>query len=133
MDASLGFGGLRSPGFKTARKPSLLSSVASPLSPRSPRLGPAQSFEDAAQMKVLRARVAELEKALEDAEHEMQDVVSRMSAAQIEVLSLQEEREAAIRETRHLQRVLEQEQMKSFEDRFKTLSTNVPKRMSVMA
>lgn len=133
VDAKLGSGGMRSPGFRTAHKPSLLSSGASPLSPRSPRLGPAQSFEDAAQMKVLRARVAELEKALEDAEHEMQDVVSRMSAAQIEVLSLQEEREACIRETRHLQKIIEQEQMKSFEQRFKTLSTSVPKRMSVTA
>ena len=125
MDASLGFGGLRSPGFRSVRKPSLLSSVASPMSPRSPRLIPTKSFEDAAQMKLLRERVAELEKALEDAGHEMQDVVSKMSAAQIEVLGLQEEREAAIRETRRLQKVLEQEQMKSFEDRFRTLSSGV--------
>jgi hypothetical protein len=66
--------------------------------------------------------VSELEKALEDAEHEMQDVVARMSAAQIEVLNLQDEREAAVRETRKLQKLLEQEQMKSFEERFKTLS-----------
>ncbi|KAJ3532889.1 hypothetical protein NM208_g8232 [Fusarium decemcellulare] len=76
-------------------------------------------------MDVLRERVAELEKALEDAEKEMQDVVARMSAAQIEVLNLQDEREAAVRDTRRLQKLLEQEQMKSFEDRFKTLSGSV--------
>ncbi|EXA53097.1 hypothetical protein FOQG_08493 [Fusarium oxysporum f. sp. raphani 54005] len=123
MSNNTGLSGPRSPNFQANRKPSLLS----PLSPRfpgalrSPRL-PEKSFEDAAQMEVLRNRIAELEKALEDAEQEMQDVVARMSTAQIEVLNLQDEREAAVRETRRLQKLLEQEQMKSFEDRFKTLS-----------
>ncbi|KAF4962677.1 hypothetical protein FSARC_9238 [Fusarium sarcochroum] len=127
MSSNTGIGGLRSPGFQANRKPSLLS----PLSPRfpgslrSPRLTPEKTFEDAAQMDLLRKRVSELEKALEDAEHEMQDVVARMSTAQIEVLNLQDEREAAVRETRRLQKLLEQEKMKSFEDRFKTLSGNV--------
>lgn len=74
-------------------------------------------------MNALRERVAELERALDDAETEMQEVVAKMSAAQIEVLNLQEEREAAVRETRKLQRVLEEEQMKSFDQRFKTLGT----------
>ncbi|EWG37494.1 hypothetical protein FVEG_01084 [Fusarium verticillioides 7600] len=126
MSNNTGLGGPRSPNFQANRKPSLLS----PLSPRfpgalrSPRL-PEKSFEDAAQMEVLRNRIAELEKALEDAEQEMQDVVARMSTAQIEVLNLQDEREAAVRETRRLQKLLEQEQMKSFEDRFKTLSGSV--------
>ncbi|CVK83557.1 related to intracellular protein transport protein [Fusarium mangiferae] len=123
MSNNTGLSGPRSPNFQANRKPSLLS----PLSPRfpgalrSPRL-PEKSFEDAAQMEVLRNRITELEKALEDAEQEMQDVVARMSTAQIEVLNLQDEREAAVRETRRLQKLLEQEQMKSFEDRFKTLS-----------
>ncbi|KAF9769496.1 hypothetical protein IL306_013103 [Fusarium sp. DS 682] len=126
MSNNTGLSGPRSPNFQANRKPSLLS----PLSPRfpgalrSPRL-PEKSFEDAAQMEVLRNRIAELEKALEDAEQEMQDVVAKMSIAQIEVLNLQDEREAAVRETRRLQKLLEQEQMKSFEDRFKTLSGNV--------
>ncbi|KAI1031437.1 hypothetical protein LB504_000982 [Fusarium proliferatum] len=123
MSNNTGLSGPRSPNFQANRKPSLLS----PLSPRfpgalrSPRL-PEKSFEDAAQMEVLRNRITELEKALEDAEQEMQDVVAKMSTAQIEVLNLQDEREAAVRETRRLQKLLEQEQMKSFEDRFKTLS-----------
>ncbi|EXM24204.1 hypothetical protein FOTG_08677 [Fusarium oxysporum f. sp. vasinfectum 25433] len=123
MSNNTGLSGPRSPNFQANRKPSLLSPV-SPRFPgalRSPRL-PEKSFEDAAQMEVLRNRIAELEKALEDAEQEMQDVVARMSTAQIEVLNLQDEREAAVRETRRLQKLLEQEQMKSFEDRFKTLS-----------
>ncbi|KAI8684214.1 hypothetical protein NCS57_00087200 [Fusarium keratoplasticum] len=115
-------GGLRSPSFQSGRKPSLLSPLSARFpGPVSPRITD-KSFEDAAQMEVLRERVSELEKALEDAEHEMQDVVARMSAAQIEVLNLQDEREAAVRETRRLQKLLEQEQMKSFEERFKTLS-----------
>lgn len=121
MNHTPGLGGLRSPGFK-ARKESLLSPVASSVFPRSPRLGPAKSFEEAAQMKVLRDRIHELEIALEDAGHEMQDVVAKMSAAQIEVLNLQEQREIAVHETRRLQKTLEQEQMKSFAERFRTLS-----------
>ncbi|KAM0427559.1 hypothetical protein ACHAPT_007519 [Fusarium lateritium] len=124
MSSSPGLGGLRSPGFRSSRKPSLLSPLT-PRFPGSPRITPEKTFEDAAQMDALRERVSELEKALEDAEHEMQDVVARMSAAQIEVLNLQDEREAAVRDTRRLQKLLEQEKMKSFEERFKTLSGSV--------
>ncbi|CEI64284.1 unnamed protein product [Fusarium venenatum] len=126
MSNNASFYGPRSPSFQANRKPSLLS----PLSPRfpgslrSPRLSE-KSFEEAAQMEVLRQRVTELEKALEDAEKDMQDVIARMSTAQIEVLTLQDEREAAVRETRRLQKLLEEEQVKSFEDRFRTLSGNV--------
>ncbi|KAM0216842.1 hypothetical protein ACHAQI_002497 [Fusarium lateritium] len=126
ISSNTGVSGLRSPSFQANRKPSLLSPVSPrfPGSPRSPRLTE-KSFEEAAEMEILRKRVIDLEKALEDAEHEMQDVIARMSTAQIEVLNLQDEREAAVRETRRLQKLLEQEQMKSFEDRFKTLSGNV--------
>ncbi|KAI6770345.1 hypothetical protein HG530_004974 [Fusarium avenaceum] len=126
ISSNTGVSGLRSPSFQANRKPSLLSPVSPrfPGSPRSPRLTE-KSFEEAAEMEILRKRVIDLEKALEDAEHEMQDVIARMSTAQIEVLNLQDEREAAVRETRRLQKVLEQEQIKSFEDRFKTLSGNV--------
>ncbi|CAM1506818.1 Fc.00g064590.m01.CDS01 [Cosmosporella sp. VM-42] len=124
MSSTPGLGGMRSPGFKSTRKGPLLSPM-SPIFPKSSRISPAKTFEDAAQMKALRERVSELEKALEDAEHEMQDVVARMSIAQIEVLNLQEERETAVRETRRLQKTLEQEHMKSFEQRFKSLSGTV--------
>ncbi|KAM0343820.1 hypothetical protein ACHAPU_008089 [Fusarium lateritium] len=126
ISSNTGVSGLRSPSFQANRKPSLLSPVSPrfPGSPRSPRLTE-KSFEEAAEMEILRKRVIDLEKALEDAEHEMQDVIARMSTAQIEVLNLQDEREAAVRETRRLQKHIEQERMKSFEDRFKSLSGNV--------
>ncbi|KAK3900716.1 hypothetical protein C8A05DRAFT_35626 [Staphylotrichum tortipilum] len=78
-----------------------------------------------AQVDTLKGRVAQLEGALAGADAEMQEVVARMSAAQIEVLRLQEEREEAVRETRKLRRVLEEERERVFEGRFKTLSTNV--------
>lgn len=122
MESSPGLGGLRSPGLKSPRNPLLNS--ASPFAARSPRINPAKNFEDEAEMKLLRTRVAELEKALADAENEMQVVVAKMSAAQIEVMNLQEERETAARETKKLQKTLEQEQVKSFEERFKTLTGN---------
>ncbi|KAF4989574.1 hypothetical protein FGRMN_9036 [Fusarium graminum] len=126
ISSNTGVSGLRSPSFQANRKPSLLSPVSPrfPGSPRSPRLTE-KSFEEAAEMEILRKRVIDLERALEDAEHEMQDVIARMSTAQIEVLNLQDEREAAVRETRRLQKLLEQERMQTFEDRFKTLSGNV--------
>lgn len=118
MDGSPRLGGLRSPALKSARKMSFLSPAGSSMFPE--LLSP-KSFEEAADMKGLRAKVAELEKALADAELEMQEVIARMSTAQVEVMNLQEERDAAVRETRKLQKVLEKEEMKSFEDRFKTL------------
>ncbi|KAG9249659.1 intracellular protein transport protein [Emericellopsis atlantica] len=126
MDGSPAMGGLRSPALRTSRKGSLLPTpinTSSPF-PASPRLA-AVSFEDEAEMGALRAKVLELEKALSDTEQEMQEVVTRMSTAQVEVLNLQEERDAAVRETRRLQRVLEGEQMRAFEDRFKTLQGSV--------
>lgn len=78
-----------------------------------------------AQVETLKGRVAQLEGALAGADAEMQEVVARMSAAQIEVLGLQEEREEAVRETRRLRRVLEEERVRVFEGRFGSLSTNV--------
>ncbi|KAM0258403.1 hypothetical protein ACHAQJ_003880 [Trichoderma viride] len=74
---------------------------------------PAKSLEEEADMKTLRARVLELEKALSEAENEMQEVVSRMNMAQVEVLNLQEDREAAVRETRKLEDLLKKEQSKA--------------------
>ncbi|GJC86986.1 hypothetical protein ColLi_09824 [Colletotrichum liriopes] len=111
-------------GFRSPRKPSL-SPMPSPMFPRSPRSMPKQSVEDDTQIDRLRVKVVELETALTNADSEMQDVIARMSAAQIEVLTLQEEREAARRETRRIQQELEKERMKSFEDRFRSLSGTV--------
>ncbi|KAL2270177.1 hypothetical protein VTJ83DRAFT_2361 [Remersonia thermophila] len=81
--------------------------------------------DTAAQVEQLKRRVAELEGALASADAEMQEVVQRMSEAQIEVLRLQEERDEAARETRRLRRELEAEKMNAFEGRFRTLSTEV--------
>ncbi|KAL2132303.1 hypothetical protein VTI74DRAFT_3966 [Chaetomium olivicolor] len=78
-----------------------------------------------AQMETLKGRVAELEGALASADAEMQEVVGRMNTAQIEVFRLQEEREEAVRETKRLRQVLEEERLRVFEGRFKTLSTEV--------
>jgi hypothetical protein len=41
------------------------------------------------------------------------------------VLQLQEQREEAVRETRRLQRVLEEERVRVFEGRFRSLSSEV--------
>ncbi|KAG5985085.1 hypothetical protein E4U55_001588 [Claviceps digitariae] len=93
----------------TARKGALLKARA----PNTPFLGrfgqtiSAKSFEEEVEIKALRAHVTELEKALADAESEMQHVVAKMNEAQIEVMNLQEEREMAARETRNLQNLVE--------------------------
>ncbi|KHJ30780.1 putative intracellular protein transport-like protein [Erysiphe necator] len=57
----------------------------------------------------LRQKISELEKALSDADQEIAKVVSHMNAAQIQVLNLQNEREEAIKETKRLQKMIEQE------------------------
>lgn len=82
---------------------------------------PSKSFEDESEVKRLRERVAELEKALADTENEMQEVVNKMSTAQIEVMNLQEEREAAIRETKRLQGMVKQEQSSPFASQLRML------------
>lgn len=80
---------------------------------------------DGGDVGTLRARVQELEAVLVTAEAEMQEVVGRMSTAQIEVMSLQEEREQAMRETRRVQLLLEEEKVKAFEGRFRSITTEV--------
>ncbi|KAJ9667586.1 hypothetical protein H2201_002455, partial [Coniosporium apollinis] len=91
--------------------PSKLS-PSTPLSPlfalRQPRLhkttsGFGQSMAEATKTELLEQRVEDLEKALRDADHEMQEVVSRMNIAQIEVAELQAEKDEAMRRTRRLQ------------------------------
>ncbi|EPE07185.1 intracellular protein transport-like protein [Ophiostoma piceae UAMH 11346] len=77
--------------------------------------------EQQAQVTTLRARVSDLEAALSLADREMQEVVGRMNTAQIEVMQLQEELEVANRDTRRLQRTLEEEKVKGFEERFKMI------------
>ena len=74
-------------------------------------------------MDFLKQRVMELETALADADREMEEVVGRMNVAQIEVMELQNEREEAVRETKRLQKLIEDERMRSFEGRFATLSS----------
>ncbi|KAH7114481.1 hypothetical protein B0J11DRAFT_595113, partial [Dendryphion nanum] len=64
---------------------------------KSPRLihtssGPAMSMAEATRTELLERRVEELEKALRDADHEMEEVVGRMNMAQIEVADLQFQR-----------------------------------------
>lgn len=93
---------------------------------RSPRLeattsGRGISINEETQADFLKLRVVELEKALEEADREMQEVVGKMNVAQIEVMELQSEREEAVRQTKKLQAKIEEEKMKSFEERFATL------------
>lgn len=85
-------------GLKT---PTFYSPKTSPMSPlfraRSPRLdkttsGQGMSMNEALRTQVLEKRVAELESALGDADKEMEEVVSRMNLAQIEVMELQSAR-----------------------------------------
>ena len=84
--------GLRTPTFHSPK---------SPLSPmfaaKSPRLGKTSSgagmsMNEALRTAVLEKKVVELEKALGDADKEMEEVVSRMNMAQIEVMELQSAR-----------------------------------------
>lgn len=84
--------GLLSPAAFSPRLPS------SPVfALRSPRLevttsGPAMTMSEATKTELLEKRVEELEKALRDADREMEEVVGRMNTAQIEVADLQFER-----------------------------------------
>ncbi|KAL2067488.1 hypothetical protein VTL71DRAFT_1913 [Oculimacula yallundae] len=92
----------------------------SPLSPmfanssRAPRImstssGKAMTVSEDSKMAFLKQRVVELEAALAEADSEMEEVVGRMNIAQIEVMELQNEREEAVRETKRLQRRIEEE------------------------
>ena len=84
--------GLLSPASLSPKMPS------SPVfAQRSPRLemtssGPAMSMAEVTKTELLERRVGELERALAEADSEMQEVVGRMNMAQIEVADLQYER-----------------------------------------
>ena len=89
---------------KGIRTPTRFSSrMSSPVSPvamfgaKSPRLdktssGMAMSLDGALRTEFLETRVQELEKALGEADHEMEEVVGKMNEAQIEVMELQSAR-----------------------------------------
>jgi chromosome segregation ATPase len=120
----------KSPRLLSVSRPGTSGSSSSPTRPsrlslRRASTSPANTGGDAAEMETLRAKVRELEAALAITESEMQDVVGRMSAAQIEVMNLQEEREQAVRETRRVQRLLEEEKLNAFEGRFRSITTEV--------
>jgi chromosome segregation ATPase len=117
--------GLRSPrsfGPKSPISPMFANST------RAPRIisttsGKAMTVSEDSKMDFLKQRVIELETALADADKEMEEVVGRMNVAQIEVMELQNEREEAVRETKRLQRMIEEERMRAFEGRFASLSS----------
>lgn len=97
---------------------------------RSPRVdfttsGQAQSVEEESQMKFLKKRVEDLERALEQADGEMEEVVGRMNVAQIEVMELQNEREESVRNTKRLQKQIEAEKLRTFEEKFKSLQSGM--------
>ncbi|CAG8949344.1 hypothetical protein HYFRA_00004970 [Hymenoscyphus fraxineus] len=105
----------------------------SPLSPlfagstKMPRImstssGKAMTVSEDSKMEFLKQRVMDLERALADADREMEEVVGRMNVAQIEVMELQNEREEAQRETRRLQKAIEAEKLQAFEGKFATLA-----------
>ncbi|KGQ09477.1 hypothetical protein BBAD15_g5176 [Beauveria bassiana D1-5] len=108
-------------GIVGPRKGSLLN-PANSLFNRAASALPPKNLEEEVEIQKLRARVAELEKALAEADTEMQEVINKMSLAQIEVMNLQEEREAAVRETRRLEGMLKQEQSSPFAGRLKSLA-----------
>jgi chromosome segregation ATPase len=85
--------------------------------------GRGMSIGEESQADFLKTRVVELEKALEEAEQEMQEVVGKMNIAQIEVMELQNEREKAVKQTKKLQAKIEEERLKNFEERFATLKS----------
>ena len=85
--------------------------------------GKAMTVSEDSKMDFLKQRVVELESALADADKEMEEVVGRMNIAQIEVMDLQNEREEAVRETKRLQKMIEQERINAFQGRFATLSS----------
>lgn len=87
-----------------------------PISPlfaaRSPRLdvtssGSGMPLNQALKVEFLENKVKDLEKALDEAGREMQEVVGRMNMAQIEVAELQGDRDEALKQSRKLQQEIQ--------------------------
>ncbi|KFY53327.1 hypothetical protein V496_07704 [Pseudogymnoascus sp. VKM F-4515 (FW-2607)] len=118
---------------KDALRSPRLFAPKSPMSPlfagaKSPRLdvtsgGKAMNVGEESRVGMLKSRVEELERALGEADREMEEVVGRMNVAQIEVMELQNEREEAVRATRMLERKVEEERLRGFEGRFRSFQT----------
>ncbi|KAJ4504031.1 hypothetical protein HRR83_007667 [Exophiala dermatitidis] len=106
------------------KNPALLAPTpGSPLSPmfvnskKSPRLdqtstGPGVALQHALKTEYLENKVADLEKALAEAEKEMEEVVGRMNSAQIGAAELESERDEALRQTRRLEAAIAAEREK---------------------
>ncbi|KAF7505475.1 hypothetical protein GJ744_000722 [Endocarpon pusillum] len=123
---------LKASGLRSPTSPGLsnnkrgLTPLVSPMfAQRSPKLdkttsGPGVGLDQALKTEHLEKKVSELEAALEHADNEMQQVVSRMNTAQIEVMELQTERDEALRQTRKLQAAImaEREKVQKFADRY---------------
>ncbi|EHL02418.1 hypothetical protein M7I_1493 [Glarea lozoyensis 74030] len=117
--------GLRSPrlfGPKTPLSPLFANSARMP-NLMATSSGKGLSVSEDSQMDFLKQRVIELESALADADHEMEEVVGRMNVAQIEVMELQNEREEAQRETRKLQQAIEEERAQASTGFFASLTS----------
>lgn len=89
--------GLRQPPAVTSRETSPLTPSAAMFGSRSPRLdkttsGIGMGLDEALRTDFLEKRVQELERALGEADQEMEEVVGRMNQAQIEVMELQSAR-----------------------------------------
>ncbi|KAH8817030.1 hypothetical protein F5884DRAFT_242103 [Xylogone sp. PMI_703] len=117
--------GLRSPRVFAPKSPMSPMFANTTKSPRlqSTSSGKAMTVSEDSKMEFLKQRVVDLETALATADKEMEEVIGKMNVAQIEVMELQNEREEAMRETRRLQKLVDQERMKSFEERFASLSS----------
>ncbi|KIW21230.1 hypothetical protein PV08_01810 [Exophiala spinifera] len=108
--------GRKTPGFLTPTPKSPLSPMFAN-SKKSPRLdlttsGPGMALQEALKTEFLEKKVADLEKALAEAEKEMGDVVGRMNTAQIGVAELESERDEALRQTRRLEAAIAAEREK---------------------
>ncbi|ELR09793.1 hypothetical protein VC83_01142 [Pseudogymnoascus destructans] len=119
---------------KNAIRSPRLFAPKSPMSPlfaggvRSPRVdvtsgGKAMNVGEESRVGMLKSRVEELERALGEADREMEEVVGRMNVAQIEVMELQNEREEAVAATRMLEKRVEEERLRGFEGRFRSFQT----------
>lgn len=103
-----------SPMFANAAKAPMIVNTSS---------GQAMSVSEDTKVQALRLRVSELETALAEADTQMEEVVGKMNIAQMEVMELQNEREEALRETKRVQKMIEDERLRAFEGRFAKLQT----------